>query len=246
MRVDFTISRTSVSDEKLAENVSHARTLGLPGVSRWALNVIGRGPSVAGHVRFLQGSEHNLACGTAWAWCRDNGIEATMMMVDPNPRLASPEYTRGVKKAYVASQCDPAMFDALKSADVRLLDEDKSNLGSTAATVAMVIGAYLGFPKIRLYGCESCYAETTHANEDIPQPNLMVVRANGETFRTNPQMLIQAEEMSSIFRMTTPGVYVNCSGGLLGALIASGGEWELVEWDNAPDNVRALMDAGKQ
>ncbi len=69
----------------------------------------------------------------------------------------------------------------------------------------------------------------------------MYVRADGRVFRTNTQMLVQSEQFARIICMSRPGVFVDRSGGLLGALIASGGEWDLVRWDNAPDNVRALM-----
>lgn len=124
-----------------------------------------------------------------------------------------------------------------------MIDEENSNLGSTAAVVATVLGiTYLGFVDVNLFGCEGCYAQTTHANEDIPQPYEMYVRANGRVFRTNTQMLIQSEELQRIIAMCPPGKIADRSGGLLGALIASRGEWELVRWDNAPANVRELFE----
>lgn len=245
MRVDFNVTRTSVPDERLEANIAHARSLGLSSVADRvggrALNVIGRGPSVAGHVRALRICDaDNWACGTAWAWCRDEGIYATAVLMDAHPRMA--DYVAGVTRAIVASQCDPAVFAALSGADVELADADRSNLGSTAAVVAAVLGCAAD-SVTRLYGCEGSYAETTHANEDIPQANLMVVRCNGETFRTNPQMILQCEEFTHLFRMCRPGTFVDCSGGLLGAMLATGGEWELLEWRNAPQNVRRLMRA---
>jgi hypothetical protein len=244
MRIDFTITGTSVPDARIAENIVHARSLGLPLVADRAggraLNVIGRGPSVARHAEYLRsGDADNWACGTAWAWCRDNGIAATLICVDAHPRMA--DSITGTQQAIAASQCDPAVFAALGAADVALADEDKSNLGSTAAVVAAVLGATRS-SVTRLYGCEGSYAETTHANENIPQRNLMVVRANGRDFATNPQMLIQSEELAALFRMCR-GAFEDYSGGLLGALIATGGGWDLVRWDNAPANVRDLLES---
>jgi hypothetical protein len=247
VRVDFNITSTSVPDARLEFNIAHARSLGLPAavdrVGGGAVNIIGRGPSVARHVDELRGCPDNWAAGSAWAWCRDNGIDAVMIMADPHPRLAGPQYVSGVKCAIVASQCDPSLFAALEDVDVRLADTEVSNRGWTAAVMGAVLAANPD-SEVRLYGCEGSYETTTHADEDIPQPNEMLVRANGRVFRTNPQMIMQSEEFALLFRICKPGTFVDCSGGLLGALIASGGEWELIEWANAPANVRALMERG--
>lgn len=243
MRVDFNVTSTSVPDARIEANIAHARSLGLPYVvdraGGRALNIIGRGPSVAQHIETLRRDDaDNWAAGTAWAWCRDNGIEAAFVCADPNPRMV--DYTAGAKVALVAEQCDPTVFAALCGADVKLISMDTCAYGWTAAAIAAVLGATAD-SEVRLYGCEGSYENTTHANEDIPQHNLMIVRADGKVFRTNPQMIMQSEEFALLFRICKPGVFIDRSGGLLGALIASGGDWDLVEWDNAPDNVRALM-----
>jgi len=243
MRVDFNVTSTSVLDARIEENIAHARSLGLPYATDRAggraLNVIGRGPSVARHVEVLRSDDaDNWAAGTAWAWCRDNGIEAAFVCIDPSPRMV--DYTSWAKVALVAEQCDPTVFAALRGADVKLISMETCAYGWTAATIAAVLGANAD-SEVRLYGCEGSYGDMTHADEDIPQQNLMIVRANGQEFRTNPQMIMQSEEFALLFRICKPGTFIDRSGGLLGALIASGGDWDLVEWDNAPDNVRALM-----
>lgn len=250
MRIEFTISGINVSDAQMKANIAHARSLGLPPVADRAggkaLNVVGRGPSVAGHAEFLRHDDADVwACGTAWAWCRDNGIDATLVAVDAHPNMAKAEYLDGVTRAVVASQCDPAVFAALSCAQVELADDDQSNLGSTAAVVAMVIGAaFARYRQVRLFGCEGSYGDTTHANEDIPQPYLMAVRCNGEVFRTNPQMLIQCEEFCQVIRMVTkPDLFVDRSGGLLGAMLATGGEWDLLSYRNAPEHIRKMLEA---
>lgn len=208
-----------------------------------AVNVIGRGPSVTRHIEALRRDDaDNWACGTAWAWCRDNGIKAAFVCADANPRLAAERYVSGVEVAILASQCDPALFAALEGADVKVADKEKSNLGSTSAVMAMVLGASAD-GEVRLYGCEGSYGETTHADEDIDQPYLMTVRANGQVFRTNPQMLIQSEEIAWIMRIAKPGIFLDRSGGLLGALIASDGEWDLLSYRNAPPHIQSLLDS---
>lgn len=244
MRVDFVVTGTSSPDSRIAENIAHARSLGLPfAVGRAGggpLNVIGRGPSAADHIDELREGE-NWACGTAWAWCRDNGIDATLIMADPNPRLAEPRYVEGVSRAIVASQCAPEVFAALAGASVEIADHDTWAVGHSAAVIAAILGA-TAESETRLFGCEGSYAATTHVNEDIPQPNEMLVRCNGRAYRTNPQMIIQCEEFVRLFEMCRPGVFVDRSGGLLGAMLATKGDWDLLEWKNAPANVQRVLD----
>lgn len=249
MRVDFTVTRTSVSDARLAANIAYARSLGLPAVADRAggkaLNVIGRGPSIIHHLGALRHDDDadNWAAGTAWAWCRANGIDAVLVAADPSARMAEARYVCGVSHAIVAEHCDPTLFDVLLAADakVEIAGGEWIACGSTAAIMAAIIGVTIENPT-RLYGCEGSYGATTHADEDIPQPNGMLIRCNGAAFRTNPQMLIQSEELSRIVRLCPPHLFRDCSGGLLGALIASGGDWELLDWPHAPANVRGLMD----
>lgn len=248
MRVNFTVTGTSVPDARLAKNIAHARSLGLPYMEDRAggraLNVIGRGPSVSRHVGWLMNCDvENWACGTAWGWCRDNDIEATAVFADPNPIMADPRHTFGVKRAIVSEQCDPSLFKALEGADIRLMALEQWAVGTTAAVIAAVLGATAD-GVVCLYGCEGSYAETTHVNEDQPQQNLMIVRCNGRVFRTNPQMIIQTEEFCHIWRLCKSGTFLDCSGGFLEAALATGGEWELLRWDNAPRNVRDLMVPG--
>lgn len=246
MRVNFTTTHFPVPEARLAENVAHARSLGLPYVADRArgfgpLNVIGRGPSVARHVDELRDGT-NFACGTAWGWCRDNGIDATLIMSDAQPRLADPQYVAGVKRAVVAEHCDPAVFSALKGAEVYLFDFERDGAGTTAVSMAILSALRGGHLKINLFGCEGSYAETTHVNEDIPQANLITLRCNGQVFRTNPQMIIQSNELAELVAGALDYV-TDRSGGLLAAMIASGRDWDLIRWDNAPANVRALLDA---
>lgn len=245
LRIDFNVTSTSVPEARLESNIAHARSLGLPAAehraSRRALNVIGRGPSVAGHAEFLrQDDGDNYAAGSAWGWCRDNGIDATAVFADPSPVMALPRYTLGCRRALVSEQCDPALFDALKGAYVSLMSVDQWGVGASAAVIATVLGSNPGV-ETRFFGCEGSFGETTHVDEN-QAVNLMVVRCNGAVFHTNPQMIIQCEELVRIVRLCTAGRFVNRSGGLLEAMLLTGGEWELLRWDNAPANVRALME----
>lgn len=247
MRVDFNITVGSAADDRIEANKAHARSLGLPFVTGLAggrpLNVIGRGPSVVNHIEELRRDDaDNWACGTAWAWCRDNGIEAAFVCVDAQPRMV--DYVAGCDVAILHPQCDPSLFSALAGSDVKLVPAECEEYGSTAATQAAFLGAVFG-REVRLYGCEGSYAETTHVNEDIPQPNEMFIRANGDVFRTNTQMLVQSEQLARVISMARPGCFIDLSGGLLSALIATGGEWDFERWDNAPADLQCAIQASR-
>lgn len=244
MRVDFDITVGSAPDDRIEANKAYARSLGLPFVAGQPggrpLNVIGRGPSVSRHIEELRSADADTwACGTAWAWCRDNDIDAAFVCVDAQPRMA--DYVQGCKVAILHPQCDPVLFDVLAGADVKLVPPENEEYGSTSATQAAFLGAVMGY-EVRLYGCEGSYAETTHVNEDIPQQNEMFIRANGQVFRTNTQMLVQSEQFARVICMTTRPVLIDRSGGLLGALIATGGEWDFERWDNAPSPWREMLE----
>jgi hypothetical protein len=164
MRVNFTVTGTSVPDARLSENIAHARSLGLPSAehraSGRALNIIGRGPSVVGHASTLKTDDADAwACGTAWAWCRDKGIDATAIFADPSPLMASDHNTYGVRRAIVSEQCDPSLFHALRRADVRVMSIDQWAVGNSAATIATVLGSNPGV-ETRLYGCEGSRRRT--------------------------------------------------------------------------------------
>lgn len=245
MRIEFNVTSTSVPDAQVERNIAYARSLGLPFAARRAsgraLNLIGRGPSVARHTETLKTDDADAwACGTAWAWCRDNGIEATLVCLDPHPKMA--DYIAGCERAILHPQCDPSVFAALEGGDCKLISPEFEECGSTAAMLALAVGVTLE-NETRIFGCEGSYAGTTHVDEDIPQPNEMFVRVNGEVFRTNTQMLIQSEQMAEILRSARPGLLVDRSGGLMSALVASGGEWDLVRWDNAPEGIRKMLEA---
>lgn len=255
MRVNFTVGGITVHADRRAANIAHARSLGLPSVAaltreRRALNIIGRGPSVARHIQTLKADDADAwACGSAFAWCRDNGIDATFLSADAHPMLAG--IAVGAKRAILADQTDPAVFEALRSAEIYVYDSECDAGGTTAVCAAVTLAACAGYSDIRLYGCDGSYDETTHVNSDEPQLSEMLVRCDGREFRTNPQMIMQSENLAeAIAGCPAEGLegygelIKDHSGGLLSALIASGGEWELLCWDNAPANVAMLMNSG--
>jgi hypothetical protein len=245
--------------ERLSANTAHARSLGLPYLAeatepRGVLNIVGRGPSVAHHLQIVRDSDDFQASafwrqgdvwavGTAFAWCANEGINATFVCADQSPVFAEPRHSVPCKRAILSESCDPAVFHALRNADVKLFDSEENGAGTTSAGMALCAGLIAGYTEFRLWGCDGSYAENTHADENQEQKHLIRLRCNGQEFRTNPQMVMQSEELADVIR-EHPGMVKDCSGGLLGAMVASGGEWELLDYRNPPDAVREMMERG--
>jgi hypothetical protein len=219
------------------------------------LNIIGRGPSVAHHLEILRASDNYewhrtwlegdvWAVGTAIAWCHDNGISATFVCADQSPIFAEPKYSVRTKRAILSLSCAPEVFRELRYDDVKLFDSEENGAGTTSAGMALCAGLIAGYTEFRLWGCEGSYAEMTHADADQEQKHLIRLRCNGQVFRTNPQMVMQSEELADVIR-ANPEIVKDCSGGLLAAMVASGGEWELLSYRNAPDNIAAMLAAAE-
>lgn len=223
----------NVDQTRIAENIAHSRSLGLPSLApaetgRGTLNIVGRGPSILQHYDDLQASGFETwSVGSAYRWCRYNHIEATALCVDPSPAMA--KYLVNANRAIVSDQCDPTVFAALLAAetDIRLIDPEQIAHGTTAATFAPELGLTMGHSEIRFYGCESSFADWTHVDGNIPTPHLLRVECAGELFLTNPQMLLQARELWELFA-THHEIFIDLSGGLLGAMIRSHGAHEVV------------------
>lgn len=261
MRVAWTPKMPPERVATFLANTAHARSLGLPYVEAQAtcdrvLNIVGRGPSVQWHLNIIRDSDDFSAgafwregdvwaAGTAWRWCSDNGIDATFVCADPSKIFAEPYYAARVKKAVLAEHCDPDVFHALRHAEIRLYDVQNDiggvqGAGTTSAAMALCAGVLAGYDEFRLWGCEGSYAEMTHADEDQHQKHLITLRCNGQVFRTNPQMVMQSEELAEVIRQH-PGMVKDCSGGLLGAMVASCGEWELLSYRDPPPAVAEML-----
>jgi hypothetical protein len=258
MRIAWTPKLPEERRQRFLSNTAHARSLGLPYLTGErpvpnVLNIVGRGPSVQHHLNILRDSDNYdwhytwlegdvWAVGTAIGWCHDNGIQATFVCADPSPIFAKPSYSVRTKRAILADHCDPALFHELRHDDVRLFDVQENGAGTTSAAMALCAGVIAGYKEFRLWGCEGSYAEMTHADCDEPQKHEIRLRCDGREFRTNPQMVMQSEELAEVIRQN-PDIVKDRSGGLLAAMVTSGGEWELLSYRNAPESIRQMLEA---
>ena len=202
---------------------------------RSQLAVIGGSPSVADAVDELRSFPgEKWVIGSAFPWARDAGIDGTFFCIDAQA-LVEP-LSRGAKKALLATCTHPSVFDSLLSegCEIELFDIGETSVptGSTTATGAPYLSLLRGHPKAFFYGCDSSFAERTHAYKMLDEEFLLQVKCGEEEFITNPQMVLQAEELSIVMR-EYPEIYINKSVGLLRAMLENAGQWDVLKVSRA-------------
>jgi hypothetical protein len=212
----------------MTRNEAYARSLGLPYVKeseRPPLAVVGGGHSILENVAELQSWAGDVwAIGSAFQWCRSQGIKATFFCVDPQPGA---ELVIGAEHAIVATCTDPGVLRALQAigARVEIFDLvatlERCNHGPTSATAVPELAVPdMGYRSVTFFGCESSYGGTTHAYKDHAEPCRIWVQCNGEEFETGAEFLMQAECLAHVLR-ALPQFFNERSGGLLRALTAT-------------------------
>lgn len=227
------------------QNVVSARARNLPYVREVAphgrrLAVVGGGPSIADHLEEIRSETDVWAINGACRWLRERGIESTLVSVDPVAFLA--ERVVGATKAILCSRCDPAVFDALHGAEIRLVDLSQDDLtgghsvwaSASTAAATFQLSTDLGYRETVFYGCEGSYSDRTHAYMDEPelQEFRFVVSCGGREYLTAPDLYAQTLSMAPVLRMYR-GHFTERSGGLLRAIVENA-EHEIVK---APENL---------
>lgn len=187
----------AVAADKILANIRSALGRGLPEVTPckphgMTLSVAGGGPSLVDTYQDMQG--YIAAVNGSLAWLLDHPVKqgasyccgimdagahiADMVVADPNVRY------------YVASICDPAVFDKLSACDVRLWNVTPNSLESPGQVTALLhelrperwhaigggctmgvrwidLGYFLGFRRFHLHGLDSSFRDgATHAYPD--------------------------------------------------------------------------------
>lgn len=230
-----------VPPETMERNTEYGRSLGLPSVTSSAsrrLAVIGGGPSLRDHLdelRLFDGDRWII--GTAFAFCRDNGIDGAFFDIDPQP-LTEAIDIRGVRKAVLATCVDQSFFDALRAggAEIEVFDlimtAERANHGSSTVTAAPELALTVGYIDITFYGCEGSLDDAArvgdakdagpmraYESEEVGRDRMLRVACNGEAFLTVPEFLLQCEFLATMLRMF-PALYRERCGGLLRAMVA--------------------------
>lgn len=228
--IDFVLTG-AIPPERRSANRDYAHGLGFPVIRKaerpaaWRdepLAVIGAGPSIADRIEELRAwPGERWAINGAGRFLRERGIDFTFLTICS---VVQPlDFMRPGDKALVGSWCDPEIFAQLQGCDVRIFDLDYGNIVhlTTSVTTACHLGPLLGHRRVVFFGCESSFPDgKTHVNEQMPVPDWLVVKCNGQDFLTNPQMWVQADALARVLRLL-PEVYSEHSGGLLGALVAN-------------------------
>jgi hypothetical protein len=225
-RITFT-PRIDVDETRLAANlhVSREYPKAQRGVHPHPVAVVGGGPSLVDRLEELRGWP-----GDIWAinqtadWLRNRGIEATLFSVD------SAEWAIGAaKSALLATCCDPSMFRG--HGEIRVFDmaehaEVGISGGTTSAGRAPALALLLGYPGVAFFGCDSSFVDSDHVDRHEGQAEMLMVRANGADYKTRPDLLLQAQELSQLLR-TFDAYFHNHSAGLLAAMVVDE-DWEIV------------------
>lgn len=222
----------SIKNEVRDTNAVENRKLGLPehrGSGRLA--VVGGGNSINDHIEELREWP-----GEIWAvngtvnWCLDHGIDAAFFTVDAQPADVWPYRLDRIGRAVLAIDCHPSMFAALNGASVSTLSMPDG--GPTSANSADWLSFEAGYRGVTYFGCEGNFGDTTHAYKSSPIEHWVRVKVGGELFYTKPEFLEQSRIMAEVIR-AIPQFYSERSGGLLGAMVEHGMEYELMEISEA-------------
>lgn len=169
----------------LLRNVRSALQRGLPTLEGCrahgnVLSVAGGGPSLADSYQHLTGqiAAVNGSCG----WLIDHGVVPNLCgVLDAGDHMADVIRADRRVRYYVASVCDPSVFDKLKDCHVTLwhatgfpgtaeaIPSDALQVGGGCSMGLrwLTLGYTLGFRKFEIHGLDSSYRNgTTHAYKD--------------------------------------------------------------------------------
>lgn len=227
MNVTF-VSYASVSNEVRDANAQIVKGLGLPEYrGSGPLAIVGGGPSIDEHIDELRNWP-----GTIWAvngtinWCLDHGLfDAYFYTIDAAPIENWVYDLSRIRRATLAPDCSPSLFERLKGADISLLPLPDG--GPTSAAAADWLSIQVGHHPITWFGCESSFGEnSTHAYAAFSISEWIKVRVGDKEFSTKPEFVEQAKIMAEVIR-AAPNVYSEKSGGLLRAMVEHGMEYEV-------------------
>lgn len=234
IRLEFpTVSTTD--DSECRANAAHCASLGLPKVlhlpkASGALAICGGAPSLQSSLDALRQWDGDIwAINGACAWLARRGVFSTFITVHPG--AWKPEEleraTEGITRAFLADDCSPALFDALRGADVRTFSTEGDcgrNGGSTTASRVPMLALKAGYSEMHFFGCEGSFAERSHTYKDESGDWDVVIEAGGLSYRTNCQMMLQSENLALLIR-AFPNILKDRSGGLLAAMVAHPETW---------------------
>lgn len=238
-------------DETLTKHIHHALSLGLPTLPAHAQHdmvavLVASGPSVETQLDSIKRQRDKgrpiIAIKDAHDWLISKGVIPNQAVVlDPTEhQWQCFRQKRQDVQYWVSSQCHPKMFEHLSGHQVSLFhlafNENKAYKGSnvpfyiagstTTGLRAMSLLHVLGFRRFDLYGYDSCLQDGrlrvgTAWKRPDDQQAIIKIRVGGRTYRCNPGMAVQAQEIQK--QWTTygmPDIFVQAYGdGLIAAIL---------------------------
>ena len=217
--------------ENIKSNVKLGLSQVRPYETQWekTINLVCGGPSLKDEQvyqylldKYLRGVRVITVNGS-YKWCLDRDIIPSAQIVldsrEFNNRFVDPIVDKC--KYLIGSQCHPSLFEKLKESNVYIwhcAGDDNVDLlkeaygndyfpvmgGSTVTSRAIHLLRMLGFPKLEIYGFDSCIMEHHHAyeqseNDDEQVLNVMV---SGKEFKCTAAQYYQAKEFVDMISKT--------------------------------------------
>lgn len=254
---DF-IERTSLNVENdiVYENVKANLKKGFQQVEPHETNdievmLVGGSPSLKNNIdkiRELREQGVKLICmNGAYKYCIEQGLKPSALVVLD----ARPHNVRFVEpviddcKYFIASQCNPALFDKLPKERTYIWHTAAENIkdllkehygerwwpvpgGSTVLLRSLALFRMLGFKRFHIFGCDSCLDGDAHhayeQKENDGQPALAVT-VGTKIFYCHPWMLSQAQEFINMIKMMGDQMELEVYGGLLRHILETGASY---------------------
>ena len=242
--------------ETIKGNVRHNIRLGFQQVQPYPTNdvevmIVGGGPSLKSQIpeiRALREQGVKLVCmNNAYQYCLDHDIKpSAYVSVDARPfNVRFVENTIADCKYFIASQCDPAVFEKLQGVKDQtyiwhtsaeeiqdLLQEVYPRCypvpgGSTVLLRAIPLFRMLGFKRFHIFGCDSCLQDGAHhayEQKENDEQAVIPVRVGGKVYYCNLWMVSQAREFIELIGCMGDVMELNIHGGLLRQILESGAE----------------------
>tara|TARA_R110000824_G_scaffold135372_1_gene298671 strand:- start:2610 stop:3995 length:1386 start_codon:yes stop_codon:yes gene_type:complete len=246
------IGVVNTDDEIVKNNVLHNISLGIQQVKPYPTNdieamIVGGGPSVESNIEKIRQLRESgvklITINGAYKWCIDKGLSpSALIIVDARP--FNVKFTKPIIedcKYFIASQCDPALFEGLPKERTYIWHTGAELIGailrekykhwwhtpggSTALLRAIPLFRMLGFKRFHLFGCDSCLDEEKHhAYEQKENDGDAVVPVNvgGKIFYCNPWMVSQAQEFITLIEHLGDEIELEIYGGLLRHILEIG------------------------
>lgn len=247
-KLDGTVTKMAMGTEALAANIKHAATLSLPKLEdvpgfrqrkNYPISLLAGGPSLADTIKDAKGDL--MVCGSAHDYVLSLGVKPKYaVFLDGDAIMA--KYVKNPCKDViylVATQCDPVLFDRLKSYKVYTWNcaggvgyelfnnELVVGGGSTVTLRALSLAVLLGFSDIHTHGMDSCYIGGKHhaySTEKVAKARpIRVGGATGKTFMASPYQVSQAMNFQAFLRHFKHIAYVTVHGpGLIAEIMKQG------------------------